>query len=91
MAYEEFFEKLRVQLRKTESWPTVYMFKFIIPDDNRKFALVRKLFSSEAEIYHKYSRNGNYISVTGKEVMTSAEEVIDKYKQAAKIEGIISL
>lgn len=69
MVYEDFFEKLRKQLKKTESWPTIYMFKFIIPDDNRKFALVRMLFGNETEIYHKHSGNGNYVSITAQEVM----------------------
>ena len=37
------------------------------------------------------SKKGNYVSVTAKEMMMSADKVIERYKDAAKIEGIISL
>ncbi|MEM9023553.1 MAG: DUF493 domain-containing protein [Bacteroidota bacterium] len=76
---------------EAESWPMVYMFKFIIPDDNHKLALVEGLFGAEAVTNIRKSRNGNYLSVTGKEMMLSADEVIAKYRKAATIEGLIAL
>lgn len=87
MDYSGFREKLN----RNHSWPSVYMFKFIIPDDPRLLDQVQKLFSSEAEIQYKKSRNGKYISLTGKEVMVSAEEVIKVYRNAENIEHIIAL
>ena len=40
MDSEEQFEKLKAVLDKHTSWPTVYMFKFIIPADNHRIALL---------------------------------------------------
>ena len=88
---EDFFAKLKKQLEESTEWPTVYMFKFIVPADNKKLALVESLFSAQAKISTRSSNKGKYISVTGRVVMLSAAEVIEKYKEAAKIECLIAL
>ncbi len=88
---ENFFAKLKKQLEDSTDWPSVYMFKFIVPADNKKLALVESLFSPQAKITTRSSNNGKYVSVTGRVVMLSAEEVINKYKEAAKIDGLIAL
>jgi hypothetical protein len=85
------FRKLQEQLEKEKSWPLVYMFKFIIPADNQKMALVETMFSDEAVISQKSSGEGNYISITVKEVMLDAKSIIDIYSRAAQIPGVISL
>ena len=86
---DEQFDKLREQLNKV-NWPTVYMFKFIIPADNKKIALVEAKFSDEAIITQKESANGKYISITIKEVMLNTESIIDKYKEMEGIEGLMA-
>ena len=88
---EEFLRSLQKKLDETTEWPSVYMFKFIIPADNRRIAMVEALFSAEANITSKESSGGKYISITGKVVMLNALEVIEKYRSAAKIEGLIAL
>ncbi|MFI5150562.1 MAG: DUF493 domain-containing protein [Bacteroidia bacterium] len=85
------FNKLKEQLEKEDSWPLVYMFKFIIPADNKKIALVETMFSSEAVISQKASGKGNYISITVKEVMLDVPSIIDIYTRASRIPGVISL
>jgi hypothetical protein len=85
------FNKLREQLRLNDNWPTIYMFKFIVPADNRKIALVESKFSDEAIITQNQSSNGKYISITVKEVMLNAESIIDKYKEMQGIEGLMAL
>ena len=85
------FDKLREQLNKEVNWPTIYMFKFIVPADNRKIALVEAKFSDEAIVTQKQSSNGKYISITVKEAMLTAESIIEKYKEMEGIEGLISL
>jgi hypothetical protein len=85
------FENLHEQLNKEKSWPLVYMFKFIIPADNRKIALVESKFSDEAIITQKESTTGKYISITVKEVMLDANAIIDKYKEMEGIEGLMAL
>lgn len=88
----EKYEKLKEQLIEGFEWPTIYMFKFIIPADNKRLAQIENLFNSqEAEINMRQSRKGNYISVTAKEMMLSPDKVIDRYLEAEKIEGLISL
>ncbi|MEQ8323553.1 MAG: DUF493 family protein [Vicingaceae bacterium] len=88
---EEFFKSLEEKLTESVEWPSVYMFKFIVPADNRKIALVEALFSPEAQISRKESREGKYISITGTVVMLNAPEVIKKYRKAAEIDGLIAL
>lgn len=91
MNNDKAFEKLREQLNKEKSWPLIYMFKFIIPADNRKIALVESKFSDEAVITQKESTTGKYISITVKEVMLDANAIVDKYKEMQGIEGLMAL
>lgn len=84
------FDELRNKLNK-ESWPSVYMFKFIVVSDNQKIALIESFFEDDAEVVLQPSSNGKYTSVTIRQVMLDAEAIIDVYKQAAAVEGIISL
>lgn len=84
-------ESLKAKLIETTTFPTVYMFKFIISSDNRKIALVENLFDEEAEILTKESGSGKYISITSKQVVMTVEEIITIYKRAAEIEGIMFL
>ncbi|MGK0406834.1 MAG: putative lipoic acid-binding regulatory protein [Roseivirga sp.] len=91
-AKKEKYEKLRVQLSQSSTWPSLYMFKFIVPADNGKIAQVEQLFNTEeAQIQLRQSRKGNFVSVTAKEVMISPEKVIERYIEAEGIEGLISL
>jgi putative lipoic acid-binding regulatory protein len=84
-------EGLRAKLVETTTFPSVYMFKFIVEADNRKIALVENLFQEEAEILTKQSDKGKYISITSKQVVMSVDEIIDVYKKAAEIKGIMFL
>lgn len=84
--YDELIKKLN-----QESWPNVYMFKFIIPSDNHKIAMIESFFEDDAEIVLQPSSNGKYTSVTIRQVMLDAESIIEVYKKAAAVEGIISL
>lgn len=89
---EQFWENLRAKLEENSKWPELYMFKFIVPADNQKIAQVENLFNSElAQIDLRHSRGGKYVSITAKEVMTSPEKVIERYKAASVIEGLMAL
>jgi uncharacterized protein len=87
---EKGLEQLKVQLDKME-WPSVYMFKFIFTADNRTYALVRRLFTDESRFFDKPSAKGKYVSVTVKELMLSSEEVVERYRKALDIEGVMAL
>ena len=88
---EVFLSSLENKLNDTTDWPSVYMFKFIVPSDNRNIAMIEAMYGDEAQIFTKESRAGKYISITIKVVMLNAKEVIEKYRSAAKIEGLIAL
>ena len=86
------FDELRKKLEESiVSFPYVYMFKFIIKSDNKTMALVEVIFDSDAEIIQKQSTNGNYISITVKQVVLNVDEIISVYEKAAAIEGVMSL
>ncbi len=86
----EKFKQLRKQLLEQE-WPAVYFFKFISPSDPETLAKVTALFEDQGTLSLRPSKNGNFISVSVKEVMMSADDVIDVYVKAAQIKGVISL
>jgi putative lipoic acid-binding regulatory protein len=85
------FDKLKAQLELME-WPNLYLYKFIIPNQNETLAKVTALFEYEtAEISYHESGRGNYVSVSVKEVALSVEQIIEKYQKASEIKGVISL
>lgn len=87
---EDDFDNLRAQLSEQE-WPGIYFFKFIVKNDSASVAKVAALFNDTSEISMKPSRSGKYISISAKELMLEVESIIDVYKKAIQIEGIISL
>jgi hypothetical protein len=88
---KDFYTNLKEKLDIQHTWPSVYMFKFIIPTDNQKLAQVEALFGNEAQLTTRQSSSNKFISITAKEIMMSADEIIALYKKAEKIEGIIQL
>lgn len=79
-----FKEKLEAQT----SFPTLYMFKFIVP--NGKEEQIAALFPNN-EIKFRKSSKGNYISATIKAMMPSSNSILELYERASKVEGVISL
>jgi len=89
--HDEFLKRLEEQLNSHGPWPQVYMFKFIIPDNNRNYAILRSIFGDESKFSVRHSSAGKYISITVKEMMIDPAEVIERYRRAAIIEEIIAL
>jgi len=88
----DFYEKLRGTLKETTTFPTKYMFKFIIPSGDADFNKIESIFNNiGAVINSKPSKTGKYTSLTILVKMESADEIIKKYKAVSKIEGVISL
>ncbi|REE81900.1 hypothetical protein BX611_1441 [Lutibacter oceani] len=88
----QFYKKLKKKLKQDTSFPTKYLFKFIVPSDTSKIDQVENLFNYEgAVINKKTSKTGKYTSVSIHIVMKKADDIILKYQLAEKIEGIISL
>ena len=89
---EEFYSRLQEQLEKDTQWPTLYMYKFIVPAQNEKIAEIEQIFDTlGAEIQTRDSSKGTYTSVSIRVQMDSPEAVIQKYLEVSKIEGVISL
>jgi len=87
-----FYAKLKTQLEETTEFPTLYMYKFIVPSNDEKIKEVHQIFDNlGAVIDTKKSSKGTYTSVTITAQMKSADAVIEKYREASTIEGIISL
>ncbi|MBX2971661.1 MAG: DUF493 domain-containing protein [Flavobacteriales bacterium] len=91
MLSDEAKDKLRQTLEKIQEWPSVYMYKFIFEPDRERLDKLLVLFPPESEILRKYSANGKYLALTVKEVMMSADDVVDRYDRASEIPGVITL
>ena len=90
---EEFYNNLRSQLFETTSWPSEYLYKFIVPTDQSKINQIEDLFNNlGAVITTRESGKGTYTSVSINVDMKDPDAVITKYKEVAeKVEGVISL
>ena len=90
---KEFFEKLKKQLYETCSWPSNYLFKFIVNTDPIKIEKIQTIFDQKGAIINlSSSKNGKYSSVSINVKMNKPEDVIIKYKEVNdNVEGVISL
>jgi hypothetical protein len=90
---DEFYEKLKAQLYDTTSWPSEYLYKFIVKSDVANIAKIEAIFDNMgAVIQTTESKNGNYTSISINILLRDPEAVIEKYKEVAeKVEGVISL
>ncbi len=90
---EEFYKKLKEQLYDTASWPSEYLYKFIVVTDKGKVQQIEDLFNNMGAVIHTTpSKNGKYTSVSINLNMENPEAVIAKYKEVIEnVEGVISL
>lgn len=89
---EEFYERLKLELDSSNTWPAEYLFKFIVPTDIEKIQKVENTFDRlGAVIKTTKSKNGAFTSVSVNVTMESSQQIIEKYIAVSDIEGIISL
>ena len=90
---EEFYDKLKDRLYKTSTWPSEYLYKFIIKTDKRNLVIIEDLFNNVGAVINtKESKNGKYTSISINLLMSNPEAVIEKYQEVInKVEGVISL
>ncbi len=90
---EEFYSKLKVQLYDTNSWPSEYLYKFIVLSNKGKITQIETIFNNiGAVIKTKQSSNGKYTSISINVLMSDPDAVIAKYLEVTeKVEGVISL
>ncbi len=88
----EFYDKLKASLLETTEFPTKYMYKFIIPKDDEKFAQIEKVFDGLGPVIEsKPSKTGKYVSMTILVQMENPDQIIAIYKEVSKVDGVISL
>jgi putative lipoic acid-binding regulatory protein len=89
---EEFYEKLKNTLDDTTTYPSKYLYKFIVPNDKLKIEKIHKIFNFEGAVINtKRSKTGKFISLSILVKVDNSEIIIEKYKEIDQIEGIISL
>jgi len=89
---DEFYKSLKEKLKSEASWPSIYLFKFIVKSDSQALDAVVAVFENEKDrIQLKPSKAGTYTSVSIKTLMLSPDTVIEKYRRVGEIEGVISL
>ncbi|MCB0392199.1 MAG: DUF493 domain-containing protein [Bdellovibrionales bacterium] len=81
-------ERLKALLESNHDFPTKYMFKFIVPQTKERE--VKNIFPYE-NVRMNFSKRGKYISITVELLMESSEAVLEVYKAAQSIEGLIAL
>ncbi|MBR9997500.1 MAG: DUF493 domain-containing protein [Cyclobacteriaceae bacterium] len=81
-------ENFKTQLENHYDFPTEYLFKFIVPHE--QVEKLKSLFPPE-KVSIKRSRTGKYVGVSCKLNMETSGQIIDIYKEAYLIKGIISL
>ena len=88
----EFYDRLKVELDNSNTWPAEYLYKFIMPSVGDNVEKVEKAFDGMgAVIKTTKSKTGKFTSVSIDVTMHSADGVISKYKEVSTIEGIVSL
>lgn len=89
---EEFYKNLKEKLDNTSDFPTDYMYKFIVPAEENRVEEVKNIFDNGGAVINtKKSKTGKYTSVSIVLKVASSDQVINYYKEAEKVEGIISL
>ena len=88
----EFYERLKVELDMSTSWPALYLYKFIVPTDKDNILRVEEAFDCMgAVIKTTKSKTGKFTSISVDVMMKDSQEIIDKYIELSTIKGIISL
>jgi hypothetical protein len=89
---EEFYDRLKVELDFSNTWPALYLFKFIVPTENDNVERVELAFDCMgAVIKTTKSRTGKFTSISVDVTMKNAQEIVDKYIEVSTIKGIVSL
>ncbi|WP_395049918.1 DUF493 domain-containing protein [Flavobacterium sp.] len=88
----EFYDRLKVELDLSNSWPALYLYKFIVPTDPDNIVRVEEAFDCMgAVIKTTKSKTGKFTSISVDVMMKDSQEIIDKYIEVSTIKGIISL
>lgn len=85
------YNNLREKLLENKKWPLLYMFKFIVPNNNHKVDAVKQVLPTDGKISYKHTKSLKHVSITCMAKMPSADAIIDITISAASIEGVMVL
>ncbi len=85
---EAWWDRFQELLDQDRSWPAEYLFKFIVPRPNLE--ALQELFG-EHPVVVRASTRGRYVSVTARLFMEDSASVVEMYRAAGEIPGVISL
>lgn len=90
---DDFYKKLKEQLLESTTWPSQYLYKFIVATDQDKIEMIESIFNHTGAVIHTTaSKNKKYTSVSINVVMKDPDAVISKYIEVTdQVEGVISL
>ena len=90
---KEFYKKLKNQLLETATWPSEYLYKFIVSSDTNKIQEIEALFDNTGAVIKTIeSKKGKYTSVSINVVMKDPDAVIAKYIEVTNnVKDVISL
>ena len=83
-----FYEKIK----NSQSWPGIYLFKFILPAKSNSLITIKGIFSDLSPKFtlRKSSKN-KYQSLTVNVEIDSAKSVLEIYKKTSSLKDVISL
>ena len=88
---DESINKLRELLAENKNWPMLYYFKFIVQNDQGKLNQVKELFADQSAITYNTSRDIRFISLSCKQLMPDVESILEIYRKASLVDGLIAL
>ena len=81
-------KSFKAALEEEYSFPTEYVFKFIIKSSSKQDVID---LIPDAMIKEKKSTKGKYVSITLTQFVKNSSEIVYIYEKASKIKGVISL
>lgn len=89
---DDFYQNFKVKLEEAHTFPTDYIFKYVVPADQSIIAKLNAIFEkSNPTVSMRDSKTGKYTSMTFKVPVSDADDVILYYRQATAIDGIVAL
>ena len=85
---EAWWDRFQELLDKDRTWPAEYLFKFIVPRSNLEE--LQEVFGDHPVVVRASTR-GRYVSVTARIRMEDSASVVEVYRAAGEVPGVISL
>lgn len=85
----QWLDTFREKLDRFYAWPSLYTFTFIVPSERRDD--LKQLFPLHTTASERSSEKGKYVSLTYQMMMPSSHSVIDVYRKASVIDGLVAL